>query len=48
MTSITVFDGVKTIGGNKIFVEENRKGVFLDFGINFKPYNHFFMFQFFL
>ena len=42
MTSITVYDGVKTIGGNKIYVEENRKGVFLDFGMNFKKYHHFY------
>ena len=42
MTAITVFDGVKTIGGNKIYVEENGKGVFLDFGMNFKKYHYFF------
>ena len=42
MTSITVFDGTKTIGGNKIYVEENGKGVFLDFGMNFKKYNYFY------
>ena len=42
MTSITVFDGVKTIGGNKIFVEQNGTGVFLDFGMNFKKYQHFY------
>ena len=42
MTSITVYDGAKTIGGNKIFVEENGKGVFLDFGMNFKRYHHYF------
>ena len=42
MTSITIYDGTDTIGGNKIFVEENEKGVFLDFGMNFKKYHHFF------
>ena len=42
MTSITIFDGTDTIGGNKIFVEENGKGVFLDFGMNFKKYDSFF------
>ncbi len=42
MTSITVYDGANTIGGNKIFVEENGKGVFLDFGMNFKKYHYFF------
>ncbi|MHC1626112.1 MAG: MBL fold metallo-hydrolase RNA specificity domain-containing protein [Methanoculleaceae archaeon] len=35
MTSVTVFDGAETIGGNKIFVEEGGAGVFLDFGMNF-------------
>ena len=42
MTSITIFDGTNTIGGNKIFLEENEKGVFLDFGMNFKKYDYFF------
>jgi ribonuclease J len=42
MTSITVYDGANTIGGNKIFVEENGKGVFLDFGMNFKKYHYYF------
>jgi ribonuclease J len=42
MTSITVYDGTKTIGGNKIYVEEKDRGLFLDFGMNFKKYNHFF------
>jgi ribonuclease J len=35
MTSITVFDGAESIGGNKIHVEEAGRGVFLDFGTNF-------------
>ena len=42
MTSITIFDGTDTIGGNKIYVEEHDKGVFLDFGMNFKKYHHFY------
>ena len=42
MTSIIVYDGSNTIGGNKIFMEENGKGVFLDFGMNFKKYNYYF------
>ena len=42
MTSITVYDGTKTIGGNKIYVEENGKGVFLDFGYNFAKYREYF------
>ena len=39
---ITVYDGAETIGGNKIYVEEKREGVFLDFGMNFAKYNLFF------
>ncbi len=42
MTSITVYDGTNTIGGNKIYLEENGKGLFLDFGMNFKKYGDFF------
>jgi ribonuclease J len=42
MTSIAIFDGTDTIGGNKIYVEENHKGVFLDFRMNFKKYNYFY------
>lgn len=42
MTSITIYDGAQTIGGNKIFVEENGKGVFLDFGKNFGKYSRYY------
>ncbi|MHA1912781.1 MAG: MBL fold metallo-hydrolase RNA specificity domain-containing protein [Promethearchaeota archaeon] len=42
MTSITVYDGTNTIGGNKIYIEENGKGIFLDFGMNFKKYDVYF------
>ena len=42
MTAITIFDGTDTIGGTKIYVEENDKGIFLDFGMNFKKYQHFY------
>jgi ribonuclease J len=38
MVSITVYDGANGIGGNKIFVEEGGRGVFLDFGRNFGMY----------
>ena len=41
MTSITVYDGNNTIGGTKIYVEENGSGVFLDFGANFTDYDKF-------
>ena len=40
--NITVYDGAETIGGNKIYVEENGKGVFLDFGMNFAKYGEYF------
>jgi ribonuclease J len=39
---ITVFDGANTIGGNKIYIEENGRGVFLDFGMNFAKYGRYF------
>jgi ribonuclease J len=39
---ITVYDGAETIGGNKIYVEESGRGVFLDFGMNFAKYNQYF------
>ena len=42
MTSITVYDGASTIGGNKIYVENGGPGVFLDFGLNFTKYGRFF------
>ena len=42
MTSITVYDGAKTIGGNKIYINENGNGLFLDFGLNFKKYGFYF------
>jgi len=42
MTSIQIFDGSDTIGGNKIYIEEKGKGIFLDFGLNFKKHGNFF------
>jgi ribonuclease J len=42
MTSITIYDGASTIGGNKIYVEDGGAGVFLDFGLNFAKYGRFF------
>lgn len=39
MSSIIIYDGAETIGGNKIFVEEGGRGVFLDFGKNFGKYS---------
>jgi ribonuclease J len=42
MISLTVYDGANGIGGNKIYLEENAKGVFLDFGKNFGKYGIFY------
>ena len=42
LVALTVYDGATGIGGNKIFVEENGKGVFLDFGKNFGKYGQFY------
>ncbi|MFX1376200.1 MAG: MBL fold metallo-hydrolase [Promethearchaeota archaeon] len=42
MTFITVYDGNNTIGGNKIYLNENGNGLFLDFGMNFKKYGYYF------
>ena len=42
MTLITIYDGANTIGGNKIYIEQNGKGIFLDFGYNFNKYGKYF------
>ena len=42
MVSLTVYDGANGIGGNKIYLEEKGKGVFLDFGKNFGKYGQFY------
>jgi ribonuclease J len=42
MVSLTVYDGAMGIGGNKLYLEENGKGVFLDFGKNFGKYSAFY------
>ena len=42
MVSLNVYDGAKGIGGNKIYLEEKEKGVFLDFGKNFGKYGLFY------
>jgi hypothetical protein len=38
MTSLTVHDGAMGILGNKIYLKERGKGVFLDFGKNFSKH----------
>ena len=42
ITSLTVYDGAHGIGGNKIYLEEKGKGIFLDFGKNFTKYGLFY------
>ena len=42
MATITVDYGAATIGGNKIYVKEGGRNVFLDFGKNFRKYGRFY------
>lgn len=42
MASLTVFDGAGSIGGNKLYLESEGKGLLLDFGMNFKQMEKFF------
>ncbi len=39
---ITIYDGANTIGGNKIYIETKKSGIFLDFGFNFAKYGEFY------
>jgi hypothetical protein len=38
MASVVVYDGARGNAGNKIFVEEKGKGVFLDYGKTISTY----------
>jgi ribonuclease J len=42
VVSLTVYDGANGIGGNKLYLEDDGKGVFLDFGKNFGKYGAFY------
>lgn len=42
MVSLTVYDGAWGIGGNKLYLEDGGRGVFLDFGKNFGKYGFFY------
>ena len=43
MVSLTVYDGANGgIGGNKLYLEDKGRGVFLDFGKNFGKYGAFY------
>jgi ribonuclease J len=39
---ITVYDGAGCIGGNKIYLDDGKDGIFLDFGKNFGRYSRFY------
>jgi len=41
-TGITVYDGAGCIGGNKIYLDDGKDGIFLDFGKNFGKYARFY------
>jgi len=41
-SKITVFDGARCIGGNKIHLEFDGRGVFFDFGTNYKKIGDFY------
>jgi len=40
--SITVFDGARSIGGNKIYLEFDDHSLFFDFGINYRKMERFY------
>ena len=42
MVSLTIYDGAMGIGGNKIYLEEKGKSLFLDFSKNFAKYGLFY------
>ena len=39
---VKIYDGAKSIGGNKIYVGDEKHGLFLDFGLNFATSNLYF------
>ena len=41
-SKITVFDGARCIGGNKIHLEFDGHGIFFDFGTNYKKIGDFY------
>jgi len=42
LVSLTVYDGANGIGGNKLYLEDDGKGILLDFGKNFGKYGQFY------
>ncbi|MEO0211239.1 MAG: exonuclease, partial [candidate division WOR-3 bacterium] len=41
-TRLHILDGARTIGGTKMVLEEDRRGVILDFGLNYARFGLFF------
>lgn len=39
---VEIFDGYNTIGGTKILVENEGRGLLLDFGLNFNDFGHYY------
>jgi ribonuclease J len=42
MVQVTVYDGCSIIGGNKVYIEDEGRGVLLDFGMNFARYGEYY------
>ena len=42
MVNLTIYGGIKEIGGNKILLEDNGTKIFLDFGMSFKRRQKYF------
>jgi hypothetical protein len=41
-SGIIIYDGATCIGGNEIYLDSDKKGIFLDFGKNFGKYGRFY------
>jgi ribonuclease J len=42
MTKLTFYGGINEIGGNKVFLEDGERGLFLDFGFPYKRHKQFY------
>ncbi len=42
LSKLTIFDGAESIGGNKVYLEDEHGAVFVDFGTNYKRMGLFF------
>lgn len=41
-TKITIFDGARSIGGTKAYLEDKNTGILLDFGVNYKKWGQYY------